>query len=93
MLDRWLNVIDVEPSTRQGYERKISKHIRPILGKVKVGRLDPETLESFYADLRRCREHCGGRLYVEHRTRLPHECDEHPSAACRPAKPATCRDC
>ncbi len=34
-----------------------------------------EVLESFYALLRRCREHCRGRKYVEHRTERPHECD------------------
>jgi len=37
-----------------------------------VGRLDSETLESFYAMLRKCREHSGGRKYVEHRKAREH---------------------
>jgi integrase len=56
-----------------------------------VGRLDAEILESFYADLRRCREHCAGRRFMEHRTSVPHECDEHEGSACRPPAPKTCR--
>ena len=37
-------------------------------------RLDVETLDSFYAELRRCREHCDGRLHLQHRTGQPHVC-------------------
>jgi integrase len=29
LLDRWLEVLDVDVSTRQGYVRKIEKHVRP----------------------------------------------------------------
>lgn len=64
LIDRWLEVIDVEASTKQGYVRKIGKHIRPILGTTPVGKLDAEILESFYAQMRKCREHCEGRKYV-----------------------------
>jgi integrase len=73
-------VLDVEVSTRQGYVRKIDKHIRPVLGGLQVGRLDAETLESLYAVLRRCRARCGGRKYIDHRTTRKHECD----GRCRP---------
>jgi integrase len=76
LLDRWLEVLDVEPSTRIGYVRKIEKHVRPMLGKVRVGRVDAELLETFYAKLRRCRDHCDGRRVVQHRTSGEHECDE-----------------
>jgi hypothetical protein len=68
LLDKWLEVLDVDPSTRRGYEGYIRKHIRPLLGSLSLTRLDVETLDSFYAELRRCREHCGGRRYVQHRT-------------------------
>jgi len=47
LIHRWLEVVDVEASTRRGYERKIRKHIRPLLGGLQVGRLDVEALESF----------------------------------------------
>jgi integrase len=80
LLDRWLKVLDVDVSTRQGYVSKIEKHVRPLLGDVQVGKLDPETLESFYAVLRRCRDHCSGRRYTVHRKAGPHEC----TSVCRP---------
>jgi integrase len=80
LLDRWLEVLDVEPSTRRGYVRKINRHVRPVLGGLGVGQVDEEVLESFYAVLRRCRARCGGRKFVEHRTQRKHKCDER----CRP---------
>jgi integrase len=93
LIDRWLEVIDVEASTKQGYVRKIGKHIRPTLGAMQVGRLDAEILESFYAQLRKCRDHCGGRKYVQHRTSIEHVCDEHDGRPCRPPNSAECRAC
>jgi integrase len=80
LLDRYLEVLDVDVSTRQGYLTKIQKHIRPLLGATAVGKLDAEILESFYAVVRRCREHCNGRKYVEHRKTGDHLC----KAVCRP---------
>ena len=41
-------------------------------GKRKVGDLDADILDSLYAELRRCREHCTSRRQVDHRTPLPH---------------------
>jgi len=39
--------------------------------------VDIETLDSLYAELRRCRIHCDrSRGLVDHRTRREHECDE-----------------
>ena len=32
LLDRWLQVLDVDPLTREGYDGKVRKHIRPLLG-------------------------------------------------------------
>jgi integrase len=75
LLDRYLDVIELEPTTRQGYVGKIEKHVRPTIGSLQVGRLDAETLERLYAQLRKCREHCHGRKYVQHRTTGPHDCD------------------
>ena len=75
LLDRWLEVLKVEPSIRLGYVRKLDKHVRPLLGKMQVARVDEELLETFYARLRKCRDHCDGRRYVQHRTDRPHDCD------------------
>jgi integrase len=75
LMNRYLEVLDVELTTRGTYEGYIRNHIRPLLGDLPVSRLDGEVLDSFYAVLRECRAHCRGRTFVEHRTVLPHECD------------------
>ncbi|WP_442791935.1 tyrosine-type recombinase/integrase [Micromonospora sp. NBC_01740] len=80
LLDKWLDVADIEPTTRMGYVNKLNKHVRPVLGKLALTRLDAETLESFYASLRRCRDWCGGKAYVKHRVEGEHTC----TAKCRP---------
>ena len=96
LLDRWLEVIDIDRTTRTGYVGKIEKHIRPTVGKVAVGKVRADTIETLYAKLRRCRDHCAGQSYLQHRTMDEHVCDEHtarrkcakvssgdPSAACK----------
>lgn len=77
LLDKWLDVIDVERKTRAGYVSKIEKHIRPELGKLPVGKVRVDTIETLYAKLRRCRDHCKGRKEIRHRTTREHVCDEH----------------
>ncbi len=77
LLDKWLEVLDVERTTRIGYVGKIKKHIRPTIGHLAVGKVKAETVETLYARLRRCRDHCGGRKYFQHRTEDEHVCDEH----------------
>ncbi|MGQ0847361.1 MAG: tyrosine-type recombinase/integrase [Sporichthyaceae bacterium] len=93
LFDRWLEVIDVEQSTRNGYIGKIEKHLRPTVGTLPVGKLNAEIIDSLYVQLRRCREHCRGRAYLEHRTAGEHVCDEHRGAACVPARPKQCEAC
>ncbi|WP_433291504.1 tyrosine-type recombinase/integrase [Pseudonocardia sp. CA-142604] len=80
MLDRYFEVVDLERNTVVTYVGYADRHIRPLIGKVKVGELGGDVFDSFYAELRRCRSHCDRRPYVEHRTSRPHECDER----CRP---------
>lgn len=70
LIDRWLEVLDVDASTRRTYEGYIRKHVRPLLGSLSLTRLDVETLDSFYAELRRCREHCDRRGLGQHRASL-----------------------
>jgi hypothetical protein len=69
LLDRWLEVADVEETTLHGYRSKIETHIRPTLGHIKLSKVDAELLETFYARLRRCREQCGGRRRDGHECR------------------------
>lgn len=81
LMERYLQIARVEPSTRQGYEGLVRNHIAPLLGDQQVGRVRGEALDSFYAELRRCRAHCrGGRAIVDHRTKVEHQCDHR----CRP---------
>jgi integrase len=80
LLDRYLEVLDVEPSTRKRYESIIRLHIRPALGRLPLSKLDGELLDRFYAQLRTCRERCAGGGHTRHRTPRPHECDDR----CRP---------
>jgi integrase/DNA-binding transcriptional regulator YhcF (GntR family) len=82
LMDRYFELLDVDVTTRTGYEGYIRNHIRPLLGKIQVGKLNGETFDSFYAILRTCRAHCGGQKYIEHRMRKPHECTD----KCKPHK-------
>jgi integrase len=93
LLERYLAVIDVEVATRAGYESMIRTHILPLLGTQPVGRVRGEVLDSFYAQLRNCRSHCrGARGLVDHRTRVPHECDRRCRPhQCRPLGPSGVR--
>jgi integrase len=80
LMDRYLEVLAVERTTRITYEGYVRNHIRPLLGELVLGRLDGETLDSFYALLRTCRVHCKGRPFIEHRVQGEHECTQR----CRP---------
>jgi integrase len=75
LMDRYLEVLDVEETTKRGYTGYIEKHIRPQLGGLPVGRIDAGVLDSFFAGLRTCRDNCRGRIAVDHRTSQPHECE------------------
>lgn len=84
LLDRWLPQHEIEKSTRATYESLIRNHIRPALATLPLSRLSQhsaEILESFYADLRRCRARCDGRPFVEHYGTAAHDCGE---TGCRP---------
>jgi len=92
LMDRYLSTLDVDETTRRGYEGYISNHIRPLIGSLQVGRLDGETIDSFYAILRRCRAHCDGRFFVEHHADEAHECtDKCRPHVCRPLATSSIR--
>jgi hypothetical protein len=76
MLDRYLDQHHGERSTLRTYRGYVDRHVRPLIGKLKAGgEVDADVLDSLYAELRRCRDHCTGRKVFEHRTKRPHECD------------------
>lgn len=80
LLDRYLDQLQAGKSTVSGYRVYVEKHVRPFIGKRKVGDIDADILDSLYAELRRCRNHCVSRNQIDHRTPLAHQCDER----CRP---------
>jgi integrase len=91
LMDRYLELLQVEDTTRAGYESLYRLHIKPLLGRMSVGKVDGETLDSLYAELRRCRTHCDGRA-IDHRTPRAHECDKRCSAhQCRPMSASSIR--
>jgi len=92
LLERYLDVLKIEDTTRAGYDRLIRLHVIPALGELPIGRVDGETLDSFYAELRRCRVRCRRRVFVEHRTNAEHDCDQRCRPhRCRPLSPAYVR--
>ncbi|MFD1233271.1 tyrosine-type recombinase/integrase [Pseudonocardia benzenivorans] len=92
LMDRYLELLDVEETTRERYEQVIRVHIRPLLGHLPVGKLDGETLDELQAVLRRCRAHCDGRRRVDHVSDDRHECtDRCVPHVCRPLATATIR--
>ena len=80
LLDRYLGVLEIEDTTRTGYENMARLYIRPLLGNLMLARIDGETLDAFYSELRRCRKRCDRKRGVEHRTPAEHDCDDR----CRP---------
>jgi integrase len=81
LLKRYLDQFDGERSTLTTYRRYVRNHVQPLIGKEKVGNIDADILDSFYAELRRCRDHCtGARSRIDHRTERKHTCDDR----CRP---------
>lgn len=92
LLGRYLDQFGGAPSTLTLYRGYVRNHISPFLGKIKVGALDADTLDAFYAELRRCRNHCSGRPFIQHRTTGEHDCDDRCAPhRCRPLGPTTIR--
>jgi len=93
LMDRYLELLDVDATTRRTYESYMRIHVRPLIGSVSLARLDGETLDSFYSLLRTCRAHCDGRPFVEHHSSDPdHDCDERcQQHACSPLATSSIR--
>lgn len=83
LIEKHLDVVTLASKTMRGYRSTYKNHIKLLIGSTKVGRIDAEVLDSFYAELRRCREHCDGKPRIEHGTTEPHDCTED---GCKPHK-------
>jgi hypothetical protein len=90
VLDRYLVEVELVFSTRDNDVGYAKKHIRPLLGETKVGALDAGVMDSLYAELQRCRDHCKKtKGQIDHRTTREHECDARCARCCR--GPSTAR--
>jgi len=65
LLDQHFEMSTWERSTSEANAGYARKHIRPLIGTVQVGALDARVFDSFYAELRRCRDHCGRKRYLD----------------------------
>jgi hypothetical protein len=91
LLDRYLDVVDLEESTRKAYVGYLERNVRAVLGSLPLSKLDGEVLDAFYAELRCCRIRCDKqrRRELDHRTKAQHECDDRCKPhVCRPLAPS-----
>lgn len=75
LMEKHLPLMHIEETTRRTYQGYISKHVIPLIGATKLADVDAQLLDSYYAELLRCRDHCAGRKQIEHRVDGPHDCD------------------
>jgi integrase len=73
-IDAWLRVHEAEENTRKGYETHARLYIKPALGDVPIGNINAQLLEELYAQLRRCRIRCNGKVKIDHRVDGRHVC-------------------
>jgi integrase len=76
LLDRYLDVADLEASTREAHEGYVRRTIKPVLGEVRVRKLRADALDVLYAHLRKCSRLCGRLPKTEHYTSGEHVCDQ-----------------
>ncbi|GGP42087.1 tyrosine-type recombinase/integrase [Saccharothrix coeruleofusca] len=92
-INEWLKASELEDSTEEGYRGYIDRTIVPALGSVPISKLTTRTLETFYADLRRCRVRCDGKPHVDHKADGDHDCKKSKCKphACKPMAASTVR--
>lgn len=75
LIDQHLKDAAIGFKSRKNYRSQADKHIIPCIGRQRVRDVDANVMDSFYTELRRCRDHCDGMPQVKHRTAKQHDCD------------------
>lgn len=75
-LDKYLEVADLEVSTREAHEGYIRRTIGPVLGEVKIRQLGADSLDALYTALKKCSRLCGRLPRTEHYADGEHACDQ-----------------
>jgi integrase len=95
LLDRWLEVVAHELSTREATDGYIRRTLKPALGDMPLRKLQHrvDIIDRLYTHLRRCSILCDGRPFIEHKTDGPHDCAKAKCGphACKPMAPSTVR--
>jgi integrase len=81
-LDKYLEVADLEVSTREAHQGYIRRTIGPVLREVKIRQLGADSLDSLYTALKRCSRLCRRLPRTEHHADGEHLCD----ARCGPLR-------
>ncbi|CRK59173.1 Integrase [Alloactinosynnema sp. L-07] len=74
LISEHLKNSETEPKNKASLKAYAQKHIERSVGKLSYTELRTKPFEDFYADLRRCRDHCDPRTPIKHYTTDPHEC-------------------
>jgi len=92
VLGKYLEVADLEVSTREAHEGYIRGTVGPVLGEVKIRQLGADSLDALYTALKKCSRLCGRLPRTEHYADGGHACDQRcgPLSDHRTARPHIC---